>query len=94
VAVTNGNDHSAGRPTSTDRPCRVDLRLPHANGVSLIRRPRRIDPVVLTIVVFSGTIASAAEVGTGALSVSGYVNEHTALNTSFQRSRPISIQTR
>jgi uncharacterized protein (TIGR02266 family) len=82
VAVTNGNDLVALVTADLDRIglVVVDLRLPHANGVSLVRRLRRIDPVRPTIVVFSGTIASAAEVQELAtLHVSGYVNEYTAL---------------
>jgi CheY-like chemotaxis protein len=58
----------------------VDLRLPQASGVNLIRMLRRIDPVKPPIVVFSGTIANAAEVRElTALNVAGYVNEYTAL---------------
>ena len=58
----------------------VDLRLPQAHGVNLVRQLRRIDPVKPPIVVFSGTIANAAEVRElTALNVAGYVNEYTAL---------------
>lgn len=58
----------------------VDLRLPHGNGVSLVRALRNIDPKRPPIVVFSGTIASATEVRElTSLNVSGYVNEYTAL---------------
>jgi uncharacterized protein (TIGR02266 family) len=58
----------------------VDLRLPQAHGVNLVRALRRLDPVKPPIVVFSGTIANAAEVRElAALNVSGYVNEYTAL---------------
>jgi CheY-like chemotaxis protein len=58
----------------------VDLRLPQAHGVNLIRLLRRIDPIKPPIVVFSGTIANAAEVRElTALNVAGYVNEYTAL---------------
>ena len=82
VAVTNGNDLVALVTADLDRIglVVVDLRLPHANGVNLIRRLRRIDPARPAIVVFSGTIASATEVQElAALNVSGYVNEYTAL---------------
>ena len=82
VAVTNGNDLVAMVSANLDGIglVVVDLRLPHAHGVNLIRRLRRIDPVRPTIVVFSGTIASAAEVSElASLNVSGYVNEYTAL---------------
>jgi CheY-like chemotaxis protein len=58
----------------------VDLRLPQANGVNLVRLLRRIDPAKPPIVVFSGTIANATEVRElTALNVAGYVNEYTAL---------------
>jgi len=58
----------------------VDLRLPQANGVNLVRRLRRIDTARPPIVVFSGTIANAAEVRElASLNVGGYVNEYTAL---------------
>jgi len=58
----------------------VDLRLPQAHGVNLVRLLRRIDAAKPPIVVFSGTIVNAAEVRelTG-LGVAGYVNEYAAL---------------
>src|SRR5947208_12629966 len=40
----------------------LDLRLPHAPGVELVRSIRRLDDGQLAILVFSGTIASAEEV--------------------------------
>jgi len=58
----------------------VDLRLPHGNGVNLVRALRNIDPKKPPIVVFSGTIASASEVRElAALNVGGFVNEYTSL---------------
>jgi uncharacterized protein (TIGR02266 family) len=58
----------------------VDLRLPHGNGVNLVRALRNIDLKKPPIVVFSGTIASATEVRElAALNVGGYVNEYTSL---------------
>jgi uncharacterized protein (TIGR02266 family) len=58
----------------------VDLRLPHSGGVELVRAIRRIDGGRLPILVFSGTIASAAEVKElAALGVAGYVNEYSAV---------------
>jgi len=58
----------------------VDLRLPHGNGVNLVRALRSIDPRKPPIVVFSGTIANAGEVKElAALNVGGYVNEYTSL---------------
>lgn len=57
----------------------LDLRLPQANGVELVRAIRRIDPARPPIIVFSGTIASALEVRALAeLQVAGYVNEYTS----------------
>ena len=54
----------------------VDLRMPHANGVELLKAIRRIDGGRLPLLVFSGTIASADEVRalTG-LGIAGYINE-------------------
>src|SRR5688500_12549772 len=58
----------------------LDLRLPQGHGMELLRTIRRIDKVRPVVVVFSGTIASAAEVrDLSALGVSGYVNEYTAV---------------
>jgi uncharacterized protein (TIGR02266 family) len=58
----------------------VDLRLPHAAGVDLIRSIRKLDDGRLPILIFSGTIASAEEVRElAALGVSGYVNEYSAV---------------
>ena len=58
----------------------LDLRLPHAGGVELVRTIRKIDGGRLPILVFSGTIANAAEVkDLAGLGVSGYVNEYSAV---------------
>ena len=58
----------------------LDLRLPHAGGVELVRTIRKIDQGKLPILVFSGTIATADEVrDLAALGVAGYVNEYSAL---------------
>lgn len=58
----------------------LDLRLPHAGGVDLVRTIRRIDGGRVTILVFSGTIATADEVRELAqLGVAGYVNEYSAV---------------
>jgi uncharacterized protein (TIGR02266 family) len=58
----------------------VDLRLPQANGVNIVRALRTIDSKRPPIVVFSGTIANAGEVRElAALNVGGYVNEYAAL---------------
>jgi uncharacterized protein (TIGR02266 family) len=58
----------------------VDLRLPHAPGVDLIRAIRKLDDGRLPVLIFSGTIASADEVrDLAALGVAGYVNEYSAV---------------
>ena len=58
----------------------LDLRLPHAPGVDLVRSVRKLDDGQLPILIFSGTIASAAEVRElAALGVAGYVNEYSAV---------------
>ena len=58
----------------------LDLRLPHAGGVELVRTIRKIDQGQLPILVFSGTIATAEEVrDLAALGVAGYVNEYSAV---------------
>jgi uncharacterized protein (TIGR02266 family) len=57
----------------------LDLQLPYARGLELVREIRRIDGGRVPIVVFSGTIASAADVRELAtLGVAGYVNEYSA----------------
>jgi uncharacterized protein (TIGR02266 family) len=57
----------------------LDLRLPRAHGVELVRAVQRIEGFQGTVVVFSGTIAGADEVrALAALGVAGYVNEYTA----------------
>ncbi len=58
----------------------LDLRLPPGGGVDLVRAIRKIDEGALSILVFSGTIASADEVRQlAALGVAGYVNEYSAV---------------
>src|SRR3989440_9925439 len=58
----------------------LDLRLPHAPGVDLVRAIRKLDDGKLPILIFSGTIASADEVRElAALGVAGYVNEYSAV---------------
>jgi uncharacterized protein (TIGR02266 family) len=57
----------------------VDLRLPHAGGVDLVRSIRRLDGGRLPILVFSGTINGASEVrDLASLGIAGYVNEYSA----------------
>src|SRR5213078_1830759 len=58
----------------------LDLRLPYAPGVDLVRSIRKLDDGRLPILVFSGTIANADEVRElAALGVAGYVNEYSAV---------------
>jgi uncharacterized protein (TIGR02266 family) len=58
----------------------LDLRLPHAGGVDLVRSIRKLDNGRLPILIFSGTIATAEEVrDLAALGVAGYVNEYSAV---------------
>jgi len=58
----------------------VDLRLPNAPGVELIRSIRKLDDGRLPVLIFSGTIANAQEVRElAALGVAGYVNEYSAV---------------
>src|SRR5689334_1448308 len=58
----------------------IDLRLPHAAGVDLVRSIRKLDGGRLPILIFSGTIANAEEVrDLAALGVAGYVNEYSAV---------------
>ena len=40
----------------------LDLRMPHASGIELIQRIRKLDQGRLPILVFSGTVTSAEEV--------------------------------
>jgi uncharacterized protein (TIGR02266 family) len=57
----------------------LDLRLPNAGGVDLVRHIRRMD-AGLPILVFSGTIAGADEVRElSTLGVAGYLNEYSAV---------------
>jgi len=58
----------------------LDLRLPHAGGIDMVRAIRKIDGGRIPILVFSGTIATADEVrDLAALGVAGYVNEYSAV---------------
>jgi two-component system, OmpR family, response regulator VicR len=57
----------------------LDLRLPFASGVELVRAIRKLDGGRLPILVFSGTITCADEVRELAtLGVAGYINEYSA----------------
>ena len=58
----------------------LDLHLPQAQGVALVRTLRGIDGFQAPIVVFSGTIANADEVRElSALGVAGYINEYSTV---------------
>lgn len=58
----------------------LDLRLPPATGVELVRGIRKLDEGRLPILVFSGTITSAEDVRElASLGVAGYVNEYSAI---------------
>ena len=58
----------------------LDLRLPPAPGVDLVRSHPGSDDGRLPILIFSGTIANADEVrDLAALGVAGYVNEYSAV---------------
>jgi CheY-like chemotaxis protein len=58
----------------------LDLRLPQSKGIDLLRGLSRLGTPLPAIVVFSGTIASAAEVRELAtLGVAGYVNEYASV---------------
>jgi uncharacterized protein (TIGR02266 family) len=57
----------------------LDLQLPGAVGVELVRKIRSAAPRPLAIVVFSGTIGSAGDVRElTQLGVAGYINEYSA----------------
>src|SRR5438270_13789949 len=58
----------------------LDLRLPHAPRVDLVRSVRKLDEGKLPTLVFSGTTATAAEVKQlPALGVAGSTNEYSAV---------------
>jgi CheY-like chemotaxis protein len=55
----------------------LDLRMPHAAGVELIKRIRKLDGGKLPILLFSGSVSGVDEVRElAALGVSGYLNEY------------------
>src|SRR5262245_36557097 len=57
----------------------MDLRMPHASGVDLVKRVRKLDQGRLPILVFSGSVSSVDEVrDLAALGVAGYLNEYSA----------------
>jgi len=57
----------------------LDLRLPFASGIDLVRAVRKLDGGRLPILIFSGTISNAEEVRELAtLGIAGYINEYSA----------------
>jgi len=68
----------------------VDLRLPHASGVALVRRIRKLDQGRLPILVFSDSMTSAEEVrDLAALGGAGYFNEYSAVETILPSIAPV-----
>jgi uncharacterized protein (TIGR02266 family) len=58
----------------------LDLRMPHASGVELVKRIRKLDRGRLPILVFSGSVGSVDEVrDLASLGVAGYLNEYSAV---------------
>jgi uncharacterized protein (TIGR02266 family) len=58
----------------------LDLRLPGASGADIVHAIRKVDGGRLPILVFSGTIATAAEVRVlASLGVAGYINEYASV---------------
>ena len=58
----------------------LDLRLPYAGGVELVRSVRKLDDGRIPILIFSGTIANADEVrDLASLGIAGYINEYSAV---------------
>jgi uncharacterized protein (TIGR02266 family) len=91
AALENAGHHAIPVSTAAELLARVrddlsridlivlDLRLPDAAGVELVRAIRKLDAGRLPLLIFSGTIASADEVrDLSTLGVAGYVNEHSA----------------
>src|SRR3954468_7128439 len=67
----------------------LDLRLPQAPGVDLVKSIRKLDDGRLPVLIFSGTIASADEVRElAALGVAGYVNEYSAVQHTLPSLAP------
>lgn len=55
----------------------VDLKMPHASGIDLVKRIRKLDKGRLPILVLSGSVQNVDEVRElAALGVSGYLNEY------------------
>lgn len=57
----------------------LDLRMPHASGVELVKRIRKLDGRKIPILLFSSSVTSVDEVRElASLGVSGYLNEYIA----------------
>ena len=58
----------------------LDLKMPHASGIELVKRIRKLDSGRLPILVFSGSVGNVEEVRElAALGVAGYLNEYIAV---------------
>jgi uncharacterized protein (TIGR02266 family) len=58
----------------------LDLKMPHASGIDLVKRIRKLDRGRLPILVFSGSVQDVDQVRElAAHGVSGYLNEYTAV---------------
>ena len=67
----------------------LDLKMPHATGVELVRSIRKLDAGHLPILVFSGSVSSANEVSElAALGVGGYLNEYSAVEHILPSIKP------
>jgi uncharacterized protein (TIGR02266 family) len=91
-AIDNGGHHAVAVKSGAELVTRVrdsaatidliviDLRLPPAPGLDLVRSLRAVDDRRLAILIFSGTITDAAEVrDLAALGVAGYIDEYSAV---------------
>ena len=59
----------------------MDLRMPHGDGVALVKRIRKLDDGRLPILVFTGSVGDVEEVRElAALGVAGYLNEYCAVD--------------
>ncbi len=59
----------------------MDLRMPHGDGVALVKRIRKLDDGRLPILVFTGSVGDVDEVRElAALGVAGYLNEYCAVD--------------
>ena len=87
VTVSNGNELIARVKAELDKIdlIVVDLRLPQAQGVDLVRRLRKLDPSRPPIVVFSGTIANAEKSASWQRSTSRATSMSTRRSSIFCR---------